>query len=308
MAVLSEEQIKRLENVGYRIVGLNKHSAVKICTWTRKALRGENFCYKQKFYGIASHRCLQFTPSLPFCTHRCLFCWRDTTITFPKWVGDADEPDIILDESIKAQRLLLMGFKGNPDVSEERFEEALNPNQAAISLAGEPTLYPKLPELIDEILSRNMTAFLVTNGTNPQMLRKLLDHQPTQLYITLAAPTKDIYEKTCRPLIKNCWKNLMESLSLLKEFSCNTVIRLTLVRNLNLIKPEEYAKIISRTEPTFVEAKAFMSVGFARQRLEYETMPLHGEIQEFAEIIAKETGYIIKDEKRDSRVVLLKRK
>ena len=306
--MLTKEQIERLENAGYRIVGPSKHSAVKTCTWTRKALRGLGFCYKQKFYGISSHRCLQFTPALPFCTHSCLFCWRDTSITYPEWKGPIDEPKIILDEAIKAQRELLMGFKGNPEVTPERFEEALNPNQVAISLAGEPTLYPKLPELIDEILSRKMTAFLVSNGTNPTMLEKLLDRQPTQLYKTLAAPDEETYKKTCRPLVKDGWNRLMKSLSLLKEFSCNTVIRLTLVRGLNLIKPEKYAKIIAEAEPDFVEAKAFMSVGFARERLEYETMPLHGEIKEFAEAIAKETGYEIKDEKRDSRVVLLKRK
>ena len=33
-------------------------------------------CYKGIF-GIQSHRCLQNTPSLPFCNHQCVFCWRD---------------------------------------------------------------------------------------------------------------------------------------------------------------------------------------------------------------------------------------
>lgn len=305
MTVLTKEQIERLENAGYRIIGPNKHSAVKVCTWTKKAIRGEDFCYKQKFYGIASHRCLQFTPALPFCTHRCLFCWRDTSITFPKWIGEVDEPKVILSEAIEAQRELISGFKGNPNVSKEKFEEALNPNQAAISLAGEPTLYPKLPELIDEVLSRGMTAFLVTNGTNPSMLEKLLDHEPTQLYVTLAAPNERIYKKVCNPLLKDGWKRLNESLSMLRKFSCNTVVRLTLVRELNLVEPESYGRLIRMYEPKFVEVKAFMSVGFARKRLAYNTMPLHAEIKDFAKAIAKESGYKIIDEKSDSRVVLL---
>ena len=47
----------------------------------------------------------------------------------------------------------------------------------AISLTGEPTLYPKLPELIKEIHSRGKTSFLVTNGQHPEVLQKLkIDH------------------------------------------------------------------------------------------------------------------------------------
>ena len=49
---------------GYRLVG--NHSAVKTCHWARKSLStgGRENCYKQKFYGVPSHRCLQMTPSL----------------------------------------------------------------------------------------------------------------------------------------------------------------------------------------------------------------------------------------------------
>jgi len=297
--------IKQLEKIGYRFVGPSKHSAIKICEWTRKALRGENFCYKQKFYGIATHRCLQMSPSAQFCTHRCLFCWRNTDITYPKWIGPVDEPKRILEEAIEAQRKILQGFKGNPKVTKERFNEAMNPNQVAVSLIGEPTLYPRLPGLIDEIKKMGATAFLVTNGTQPGMIKKLLSHQPTQLYITLAAPDEEIYEKTCRPLIKDGWQRIMKSLSFLDKFSCNTVIRLTLVKNLNFINPEEYAYIIKNANPKFIEVKSFMSVGFARRRLPYSAMPLHKEIKKFSEIISKKSGYKIKDEKRDSRVVLL---
>jgi len=303
--IMNKNDIERLEKAGFRFVGQSKHSAIKICEWTRKALRNNNFCYKQKFYSIQSHRCLQMTPSFQFCTHRCLFCWRDINVTHPKWIGSADEPKQILDDAIEAQREILQGFKGNQKVTRQKFEEAMNPNQVAISLAGEPTLYPKLPEMIDEIKNRNMTCFLVTNGTQPEMLEKLLNHQPTQLYVTLPAPSEVVYERTCQPLIKDGWQRINRSLSLLSEFSCNTVIRLTLVKNLNFIEPEKYAIILKDAGPKFIEVKSFMSVGFSRQRLPYSAMPLHNEIKNFAEIISKNSGYKIKDEKSDSRVVLL---
>lgn len=45
-----------LKKQQYGVVG--RHSAVKVCEWTKKSLVTGNSCYKQKFYGIQSHRCL----------------------------------------------------------------------------------------------------------------------------------------------------------------------------------------------------------------------------------------------------------
>ncbi len=47
---------EKLEKQQYRIAG--SHSAVKTCTWLKHSLKGEGECYKSKFYGIDSHRCL----------------------------------------------------------------------------------------------------------------------------------------------------------------------------------------------------------------------------------------------------------
>ncbi len=290
----------RYEKAGYRFVG--NHSAVKVCLWTKRSLRDKGFCYKQKFYGIQSHRCLQMTPAFPFCTHRCLFCWRDTSLTNPKWKGPVDEPAEILEGCVEKQRELLSGFLENRT---KKVMEALNPNQVAISLAGEPLMYPKISELIEECLNRKMSVFVVSNGTFPDVVEKL--SEPTNFYITLPAPNKKVYVKTCNPLIKNGWERIQKSLSLLKNFDCNTVVRLTLVRDLNFVEPDQYAAIIDEASPDFVEVKAFMSVGFARERLPYSRMPLHQEIREFAEQIAEKSSYKVADEKSDSRVVLLKR-
>jgi tRNA wybutosine-synthesizing protein 1 len=91
----------------------------------------------------------------------------------------------------------------------------------------------------------------------------------------------------------------------MKDLDCRTVFRINLVKDLNMIEPENYAELIKKANPMFVEIKGFMSVGFARQRLGYERMPLHEDIVEFAEKISKETGLKILDEKKESRVVLL---
>mgnify|MGYP001800372747 FL=1 len=53
-----------LTKQGYKIIGT--HSGVKLCRWTKSMLRGRGGCYKHAFYGIASHRCMETTPSLVF--------------------------------------------------------------------------------------------------------------------------------------------------------------------------------------------------------------------------------------------------
>ncbi|KAJ2975000.1 hypothetical protein NUW58_g8484 [Xylaria curta] len=77
-----------LTKQGYSIVG--SHSGVKICRWTKSALRGRGSCYKYSFYGIASHQCMETTPSLS-CSNKCVFCWRHGTNpvgTTWRWVVD----------------------------------------------------------------------------------------------------------------------------------------------------------------------------------------------------------------------------
>jgi tRNA wybutosine-synthesizing protein 1 len=304
-------KLQNLNEIGYRILGKHKHSAVKPCEWLKKSLRGQGYCYKQQFYGINSHQCMQFTPSLQFCTLGCKFCWRDTSFTYPKWnikenkKSVADPPDKLLDEAIEQQAHLLSGFKGNDKVDMKKWKEAQSPKHLAISLAGEPTLYPLISDLILETRKRKMTSFLVSNGTNPKTLQEM--EMPSQLYVTVAAPNEEIYKKTCFPLQKQAWKNLNITLESFSSFSTRKVIRLTLVKKLNFLNPKQYANLIDKSGPDFVEVKAFMSVGFSRARIPYEDMPLHTEIQEFAKQISDEISYPIVDEKKDSRVVLLSR-
>lgn len=296
---------KDLEKQGYRLVG--NHSAIKVCLWTKKSIRNEDVCYKNTFYGINSHRCVQMTPSLFFCNNRCLHCWRDIDFTFPKWKGPIDKPKDIIDGCIKAHVEYLQGFGGNPKTNRKNYLQALKPIHFAISLSGEPTFYPKLPELIKELKKRKISSFLVTNGTNPEMLKKLIKNQPTQLYITLPAPDEETYIKVCNPLIKDGWKKIQGSLKLLSKFKRST-IRLTLVKNINMIKPEKYAELIQKSNPKFVECKAYVYVGYSRQRLSIKNMPLHKEIKDFAKKIEKNSNYKIIDEKKESRVILLMKK
>jgi len=242
---------------------------------------------------------------------RCLFCWRAQSgdlkikwseIEQPKW----NAPEDLVEGCIKAQLKILSGYKGNPKTNPKKLNEASSPKHVAISLTGEPTLYPSLGELIRSFHKKGFTTFLVSNGTLPRSLSQLSE-EPTQLYISVCAFDKENFLETCRPQISSAWENLNETLSLLPSFRCPTVIRITLARNLNMKNPELYARLIEKTNPTYVEPKAYMHVGFSRLRLGFENMPTHKEIQEFATKLAKEMGYNILDESPESRVVLLSR-
>jgi tRNA wybutosine-synthesizing protein 1 len=220
--------------------------------------------------------------------------------------SNLDDPEIIVDECVKTQRKLVSGYKGNPNVTAHKFRETSDPKHVAISLAGEPTLYPFLNGLIECFTKRGLTTFLVSNGTNPKALMQL-NKEPTQLYISLCAPDEETFRKVCRPQIPRAWGQLGQTLSILSTFKCPTVLRLTLTKNLNLKNPEQYAHLIEKANPTYVEPKAYMHVGFSRLRLDFENMPSHQEIQQFAAQLAKETGYNMLQEAPESRVVLLSR-
>ena len=150
-----------------------------------------------------------------------------------------------------------------------------------------------------------MTTFLVSNGTRPAVLENMV--KPTMLYVSVYGPDKKTYSRVARPINKENWENLNKSLELFNSFDSNTVLRLTLVNELNLINPEGYAKLIEKANPTFVEAKAYVFVGPSRARLKFESMPSFTEIQEFAEQLSDHSGYKILDHSKASRVVLLSR-
>ena len=107
----------KLENQQYGFTG--KHSAVKICTWAKKSLRGEGVCYKESFYGIRSQLCCQMTPTIGYCQNKCIFCWREVDLTLGndmKNLKEIDEPEEIIKNSIIQQRKLISGFGGNEKV------------------------------------------------------------------------------------------------------------------------------------------------------------------------------------------------
>ena len=347
---ITNEFVEKYTKTTYRIVGSQKHSAIKPCHWLEQRLmtgRDNRNCYKGVF-GVDSHRCLQNSPSMPFCNHQCVFCWRDIELGSlgGEFIVDPDEPKELVDDMIKhhvdiiknhlplrryldnyeimidilyymllnrkyhtinslsqalhvsknkidravnllknqkfihpdkslrnfiideeisccigsreEMRNLINAVLTNPDDIMQAHGEAMIPNHAAISLDGEPLLYPKLSGFIEEFRKRNMTSFVVTNSTLPHIVENL-DSLPSQMYFTLPATNEKLYKKVCRPMIKNGWNNIMKTMDLIESLNTRTLIRLTAVKELNINEElvKDYIKIIEKANPNFFEIKGF---------------------------------------------------
>lgn len=303
--MLTPNAKKLLETQGYRIVG--NHSAVKTCGWTKKMIKQEGSCYKMKFYGIRSHQCLQMTTSLS-CGNRCIFCWRGYKAPVSKeWIWETDEPQMILDGSIKEHITLLAGYKGNSKTSQELFKQSKEVKHVALSLTGEPIIYPKINEILDLFHKNKISTFLVTNSQYPEEIKNIKN--VTQLYCSLDAPNKELLKKIDVPLFSDYWERSQKSLEELRKKNYRTCIRITLIAGINDVEPENYARQINLASPDFVEVKSYMFIGESKLRLKLENMPWHEDIVDFSKkILTHLPEYDLVTEHVPSRVVLLAKK
>lgn len=272
---------------GYKIIG--SHSGVKICRWTKSQLRGRGGCYKHSFYGIESHRCMEATPSLA-CANKCVFCWRHHTNPVGKsWRWKMDDPLEIVNTAIDLHTKMIKQMKGVPGVKAERLAEGLSPRHCALSLVGEPIMYPEINTLIDELHRRRISTFLVTNAQFPEKIKSL---KPiTQLYVSVDAATKESLKAIDRPLFSDFWDRFVDSLKSLKEKQQRTVYRLTLVKGWNTEDIDAYYDLFSAGKPDFVEIKGVTYCGTsATSKLTMENVPWHADVKEFSEALSRKSN------------------
>ena len=294
--------------------GVYNHSAVELCHWTKKSFSNEGTCYKHKFYGISTHRCMEMTPTAMNCENRCIYCWRPTefydTLKMPENL--VDEPDMIVNNLLEERRKLIVGHYGNIKTDKIKLDESLLPQHYAISLSGEPTMYPKLPDMIKYLknLKNTKSIFLVTNGQEPEMIQRLIDEEalPTQIYLSTNASNKKMFTMVNRPKYKDAWERWQKSLVLVSEIDTRTVLRVTLIRNFNdsVTDVDEFANLIKKANPHFIELKSYMHIGMSTQRLEDSDMLEMDEIRNYSQVLLKSLdSFSIMDESEISRIVVL---
>jgi len=303
--------IQQLKKAKY---GVADHSTVELCHWTKKSFKHEGSCYKHKFYGISTHRCMEFSPAGMHCENRCVYCWRpmefyDSLKMEPEKVA---EPQEILTKLMEERKKLIMGYYGDSRNDKQRLDESLLPSHYAISLSGEPTMYPKLPELIKYLKSLEATKsiFLVTNGQEPDMIQRLQDEDalPTQLYLSTNAADYDSFLKINKPKYDDSWQRWNKTLEMLKHLDTRTVLRITLIRNYNDQKEmiPAFSSMLKQASPHFIEIKSYMHIGRSTNRLEHSNMLEMDEVRKFSEEIAKQSQiFSVMDESLVSRIVIL---
>ncbi|XP_041096978.1 S-adenosyl-L-methionine-dependent tRNA 4-demethylwyosine synthase TYW1B-like [Polyodon spathula] len=116
---------------------------------------------------------------------------------------------------MKLTSLLLFILEGVPGVKADRYEEGLAVKHCALSLVGEPIMYPEINQFLRLLHHHQISSFLVTNAQFPAEIRTL---QPvTQLYVSVDASTKDSLKKIDRPLFKDFWQRFLDSLKALGD-------------------------------------------------------------------------------------------
>ena len=294
--------------------GVSDHSTVALCHWTKKSFKNEGSCYKHKFYGISTHSCMEFSPAGMYCENRCVYCWRPMEFyeSMKMEPENVAEPKEIMSKLMEERRNLIMGHYGDSRSDKKRLDESLKPSHYAISLSGEPTMYPKLPELIRYLktLKETKSIFLVTNGQEPDMIEKLVEEDalPTQLYLSTNASDYDSFLRINKPRYDDSWERWNSTLDMLKNLDTRTVLRITLIRDYN--DKEEmipaFAQMIKQSSPHFIEIKSYMHIGRSTNRLEYENMLEMEEVKRFSEKVAEQSGsFSIMDESNVSRIVVL---
>ena len=121
---------------------------------------------------------------------------------------------------------------------------------------GEPTVNKDLPKLIKEIRDLGFKIKLYTNGTNPQMLKELLEDG---LIDYVAMDIKNVqtkYLETAGLSEKNVQilENVQKSIDILKKSKVDHEFRTTIMKNYHNIEDlEEINKLIGKDEKYFIQ-------------------------------------------------------
>ena len=308
---MTKLQRKALTKEGYRIIG--SHSAVKLCRWTKNQMRGRGGCYKHTFYGITSYQCMEATPSLA-CANKCVFCWRHhKNPVGTDWRWKTDEPSFIVSEAVSLHQSMINEMRGIPGVLPERLAEGFNVRHCALSLVGEPIMYPRINDMLHELHDRNISSFLVTNAQFPDRIKEL--DPVTQLYVSVDASTRDSLKAVDRPLFKDFWERFIGSLEEMSKKKQRTVYRMTLVKAWNMDEVDGYAELVEMGQPDFIEIKAVTYCGKSdASSLTMQNVPWHKEVCQYSEALAtrlrergKSVAYSIATEHEHSCCILLAR-
>lgn len=219
-----------------------------------------------------------------------------------------DPAEMIIEEGLKNHVQMIKQMKGVPGVKDERYAEGFNVRHCALSLVGEPIIYPEINKFIDILHSKRISSFLVTNAQFPEQMESL--RPVTQLYISVDAANPEELKKVDRPLFEDFWDRYLRCIDVLHLSRQRSVFRMTLIKNFNEEDLPGYVKLIERGKPSFVEVKGVTFCGGKRPEIGMKDVPWHEEVVQFCKELEKHLGgeYGIASEHEHSCCVLLAKK
>jgi pyruvate formate lyase activating enzyme len=159
---------------------------------------------------------------LPGCNFRCSFCFNPELILESDKIEDVNEKEVF--DFLASQKKWI---------------------DAVVISGGEPTLHEDLIDFIEKIKKLGFLVRIYTNGTNPKVLKKLINEKLIDsIAMDIKAPlTEEKYEKITNT--KEFLKNVKESISLIMNSSLDYEFRTTVVPSLHSDEDvEEIAKYI----------------------------------------------------------------
>lgn len=191
---------------------------------------------------------------------------------------------------------MIRQLRGMPGAIPERLRAGDTVRHCALSLVGEPIMYPRINDLLRELHDRHISSFLVTNAQFPEPIRTL--SPVTQLYVSIDAADRDSLKAIDRPLFADFWERFQASLAALSEVCGRTVFRLTIVKDKNAGTEEHlvgYARLVAKYKPDLVEIKGVTFCGKSEASdLRMANVPWHHEVRAFSlrlcELVTRELG------------------
>ncbi len=158
------------------------------------------------------------TVFLAGCNFRCPWCY---------------SPELVLPKKIRNQ----------PRTSKEEFFSFLNKRKGLLDgivlCGGEPTINKDLPEFIKKIKELGYAVKIDTNGSNPKMLKKLIDDNLIDYVAMDVKLPKEKYPKIFKGKIEV--KDIEESIEILKNSKIDSEFRTTVVPTIHT--KEDFLKI-----------------------------------------------------------------
>lgn len=197
---------------------------------------------------------------LPGCSFRCHYCYNPEFIENPESIADFDDRVIF-----------------------DYLEHKKNWLDGVVMLGGEPTIHPNFFKIVKKIKKIDLGVAVHTNGTSPQILKKLLKEKLLDfIAMDIKAPLED-YQKVIN--VEFSPISIIESVNIIKNSGIDYEFRTTVVPG--LIGKEEIKKIgkwLSGAKKFFIQQfKPEKTLNLKFKKIEPYKIPELEELKKIAE-------------------------